>query len=100
METWALVMQEEPGAQSCGMTRGSEPLEPCRLAFPLPNDPLGGTRARSALKIWHGLVHQVQSHLMQVLIPLKMAGSALGLPHVFGCGSLGPSEEPPHPGLT
>lgn len=39
--------------------------------------------ARSALKIWHGLVHEVQSHLVQVPVPLEMAGSALGLLHVF-----------------
>ena len=37
-ETWVLVLQEEPGAQSCGMARGSEPLKPCTLACLLPND--------------------------------------------------------------
>lgn len=45
---------------------------------------LKGTCARGALKIWHGLVHQVQSHLVQVLVPPEMAGSALGLLHILG----------------
>lgn len=39
METWVLVLQEEPGAQSHGTACGSEPLEPCRLECPLPDDP-------------------------------------------------------------
>lgn len=39
METRVLVGQEEPGARSHGTAHGSEPLEPCRLACSLPNDP-------------------------------------------------------------
>ena len=44
----------------------------------------GGTRAKVALKIWYGLVHRMQSHLAQVLVPPEMAVSAVGLLHVFG----------------
>lgn len=47
-----------------------------------------------------GLVSQEQSHLVQVLVLPKMAGRALGLPHIFGRGSIGPTEELPHPALT
>lgn len=81
-ETWVLVLQEEPGAWSHGMVQGSEHLEPCRLACPLPDDPWGAAAllfwasVSVVLSSWHGLVHQVQTHLVQVLVPPEMAGSA------------------------
>lgn len=37
METWVLVLREEPGAQFCVMVQGS--VKPCRLACPFLNDP-------------------------------------------------------------
>lgn len=57
---------------------------------------VSGPSARDALETWHGLMHQVQSHLVQVLVT---TGSALESLHSFGSG-LGPAEEPPRPGLT
>lgn len=38
-ETWVLVLQEEPGAWSHSMARGSGTLEPFGLACPFPKDP-------------------------------------------------------------
>lgn len=58
---------------------------------------VSGPRARDVLKTWHGLVHQVQSHLVQVPVA---TGSTLESLYIFGSGGPGPAEEPPDPGLT
>lgn len=58
-----------------------------------------GTPVPGVLSESGGLVPQVQSHLVQVLVPPEMPGKALGLPHIFDQRSLRPAEELPHPWL-
>lgn len=86
------------GAWSSVLRHGTGICEALQTGLPFPEGPmLSGPCARDVLKTWHGLVHQVQSHLVQVLVA---TGSALGSLHILDSGGPGLAEDLPHPGLT